>query len=91
MEKLIYIMAGYRTSLHYHEVRDEKLRVLLGAGSIDFERGKRSWFKKGSKIHIKPGTVHSFIARENVLLHETSTPHPNDVIRVKDFYKFRLK
>jgi NDP-sugar pyrophosphorylase family protein len=91
MEKLIYIMAGYRTSLHYHEVRDERLRVLRGTGLIEYKGGRRKRFKKGSEIHIKPGTVHSLLAEENALFHETSTFHPNDVVRVKDFYEFRLK
>jgi NDP-sugar pyrophosphorylase family protein len=91
MEKMLYMMAGHRTSLHYHKVRDEKLQVLQGSGWVEFENGERKSFKKGSMIHIKPGTVHSFVAGKNVLLREKSTPHPEDVVRVKDFYDFRLK
>jgi NDP-sugar pyrophosphorylase family protein len=89
MEKLLYLMAGYRTSLHYHRVRDEQLHALQGSGWVEYEKGRRVAFKRGSKIHIKPNTVHSFIAGENVLFRETSTPHPEDVIRVKDFYQVR--
>jgi len=91
MEKLLYLMAGHRTSLHYHNVRDEKLQVLQGSGWAEYEDGKRKSFKKGSIIHIKPKMVHSFVARRNVLMQEKSTPHPEDVVRVKDFYDFRLK
>ncbi len=89
MEKLLYIMAGYRTSLHYHEVRDETLHVLSGAGWVEFERGKRRRFGKGTKIHIKPKVIHSFIATRNTLLREVATPHPEDIVRVKDFYEVR--
>lgn len=89
MEKLLFLMAGYRTSLHYHKVRDEVLRVLGGAGWIEFEGGKRRRFMKGMKIHIKPKVVHSFIASKPLLLREISTPHPKDVVRVKDFYEVR--
>ncbi len=89
MEKLLYLMAGYRTSFHYHKVRDETLRVLRGAGWVEFRRGERKRFAAGSKIHIKPNTTHSFIATKNALLREISTPHPTDVVRVKDVYEVR--
>ncbi|MDI6643057.1 MAG: sugar phosphate nucleotidyltransferase [Candidatus Hodarchaeaceae archaeon] len=89
MEKLLYIMAGYRTSLHYHKIRDETLHVLRGVGWVDLEGSKRRRFAKGSRIHIKPNTIHSIIAARNTLLREVSTPHPEDVVRVKDFYEVR--
>lgn len=89
MKKLLFVMAGYRTSLHYHEVRDETLHVLGGAGWIEFERGKRRRFEKGMRMHIKPKVVHSFIASKNTLICEISTPYPEDVVRVKDFYEVR--
>jgi len=90
MEKLLYIMAGYRTSMHYHRKRDEILKVVQGSGEVVYEDGKRKLLKTGVKIHIKPGEVHSFVAKTNLLLHERSTPHPNDAVRVKDFYDFRV-
>lgn len=89
MEKLLYIMAGYRTSLHYHKKRDEKLRVIKGRGWIEFEKGMRKPFEEGMEIRINPGVIHSFIARKNTLFREISTPHPDDVVRVRDFYEVR--
>lgn len=89
LEKEIFIMSQYRTSLHYHKVRDETLHVLRGAGWVEFEGGKRKQFREGMKIHIKPKLVHSSIAFDNTLIREISTPYPNDVIRVKDFYSAR--
>jgi NDP-sugar pyrophosphorylase family protein len=90
MEKLIYLMAGYRTSVHYHEFRDERLQVLVGSGWVEFEEKERKCLTAGVRLHIKPGTVHSLLATKNLLLREVSTPHPHDVKRIKDFYEFRL-
>jgi len=88
LEKELFIMRGYRTSLHYHERRDETMHVLSGSGYIEF-KGRRVNFKKRSKIRVKPNTIHSIVATENTIIHEVSTPHPDDVIRVKDFYPAR--
>lgn len=88
MEKHLYIMAGYRTSLHYHEVREETLHIVYGTGYVELE-GRRAKFRKGSAIPIKPGVPHAIVAVENTLIHEISTPHPEDVVRVRDFYELR--
>ncbi|PIU15015.1 MAG: glucose-1-phosphate adenylyltransferase [Hadesarchaea archaeon CG08_land_8_20_14_0_20_51_8] len=88
MEKELYIMAGYKTSFHYHKQRDETLNITSGAGYVEFE-GRREKFKKGSAIPIKPSTPHTIVATENTLIREVSTPHPEDVVRIKDFYEVR--
>lgn len=88
LEKELFIMAGYRTSIHYHQRRDETLHVFSGSGHVEFE-GRKQDFKKGSKIRVKPNTLHSIVAAENTVIHEVSTPHPDDVTRVKDFYPAR--
>ena len=88
MEKELYIMAGYKTSFHYHKQRDETLNITSGAGYVEFEGGRKE-FKKGSAIPIKPGTPHTIVATENTLIREVSTPHPEDVVRIKDFYEVR--
>jgi len=88
MEKELYIMAGYKTSFHYHKLRDETLNIVHGAGYVEFE-GRREKFKEGSAIPIKPGTPHTIVATENTLIREVSTPHPEDVVRIKDFYEVR--
>jgi len=90
MEKLLYLMSGCRTSMHYHEKRDEILKVVRGSGWVEYEKGTRKRLKPGKSVHVHPGEVHSFVAESNLLLYEKSTPHPTDVIRVKDFYGFRL-
>lgn len=89
MEKLLFIMTSYRTSVHYHKVKDETFYVLRCTGWIEFEDGKRRQFRRRTKIRIKPGVIHSTLASEDTVIHEISTPHPEDVVRVKDFYETR--
>ncbi len=88
MGKELYLMAGHQTSFHYHKRRDETLHVVSGAGHVEFE-GERLGYRKGSVIPIKPGTPHTIVATENTLIREVSTPHPGDVIRIRDFYEVR--
>ena len=88
MEKELYLMVGYKTSLHYHKRRDETLNIVSGTGYVDFE-GRKEEFRTGSAIQIKPGTPHTIVATENTLIKEVSTPHPDDVIRIKDYYEVR--
>jgi NDP-sugar pyrophosphorylase family protein len=89
MEKLLFIMAGYRTSFHYHKVKEETFYVVKGAGWIEFENGRQKKFREGTKIHIKPGVIHGTVASKNTLIHEVSTPYLEDVVRIKDFYGAR--
>jgi NDP-sugar pyrophosphorylase family protein len=88
MEKELYLMAGYKTSLHYHKQRDETLNIISGTGYVEFE-GRKEEFRTGSAILIKPGTLHTIVATENTLIKEVSTPHPDDVVRIKDYYEVR--
>ena len=62
--------------------------IVSGAGYIEFEE-RKEYFGKNDTIRIKPKEVHSIVAMENTVLHEISTPHLNDTIRVKDYYKTR--
>jgi len=91
MEKILYILAGYRTSMHYHERREETLRVISGRGWLVVKGDSRKPLKPGAEIRIRPGVVHSFVAISNLTLHESSTYHPDDIVRVEDYYEFRIK
>jgi NDP-sugar pyrophosphorylase family protein len=88
MEKELYLIAGYKTSLHYHKQRDETLNIISGTGYVEVEERKEE-FKTGSVIPIKTGTPHTIVATENTLIKEVSTPHPDDVVRIKDYYEVR--
>ena len=41
---------------------------------------------EGSSFHVTPGTIHRFVAEEDVLLAEVSTPELEDVVRLEDRY-----
>jgi len=89
--KELYLKGGYRTSIHYHEEKDETLNVIRGSAYVEFFDEKLNLLKKvslfkGSTVRILPKTIHSIVGVENALLQEFSTPHINDVVRVKDFY-----
>ncbi|BAW32303.1 MAG TPA: sugar phosphate nucleotidyltransferase [Methanothermobacter sp.] len=86
LTKELFIKEDYKTSFHYHEKKDETMHILKGSGYIEFE-DKKEYFSKNDTIRIEPGTPHSIVAMENTLLQEVSTPHPEDTIRIKDFYE----
>ncbi|MDI6902703.1 MAG: sugar phosphate nucleotidyltransferase [Methanocellales archaeon] len=88
MKKVLFIKGGYQTSYHYHEKRDETMHIASGVGYIEFEDHKKT-FKKNDVIRIKPNTPHTIVAEENTIIHEVSMPYPEDVIRIRDFYKAR--
>ena len=100
--KIIFIKAGCKLSMQYHEEKEETIIVTKGIlyvqtyGSIkdnrDFHRinGKVPKLLKlnpGETFHVKPFVTHRFIANEtNVELIEVSTHELNDVVRISDDY-----
>ncbi len=74
--------------LHHHPKKDETMYILSGAGYIEFE-DRKEYFGKNDTIRIKPLENHTIVAMENTVLHEISTPHPNDTVRVRDYYDVR--
>jgi NDP-sugar pyrophosphorylase family protein len=85
LTKELFIKEGYQTSFHYHEKKDETMYIMSGAGYIEFE-DRKEYFSKNDTIRIEPNKDHSIIATENTVLHEVSTPHLDDTVRVNDFY-----
>jgi NDP-sugar pyrophosphorylase family protein len=84
--KELYIKRGFRTSLHYHPRKDESMHVLAGEGTIEMQDGKKTNLRPGMVSQIRPKEVHSIVAKENLWIYEYSTPHPQDTVRVKDYY-----
>ena len=85
LTKELYLKEGFKTSLHYHNDKDETMYILSGSGYIEFE-DRKEYFSKDDSIRIQPGVVHSIVANENTILHEVSTPYLDDTVCVKDFY-----
>lgn len=85
--KELYIKKGFRTSLHYHPSKDESMHIMEGEGYIDFPKdNEKKSAAKGSVIRIEPNKVHSIVAKDNLRIFEYSTPHPEDTVRVEDYY-----
>jgi|GEM_PF-165227 dTDP-4-dehydrorhamnose reductase/mannose-6-phosphate isomerase-like protein (cupin superfamily) len=88
--KLLFIRAGERLSLQYHEQKDETVYVL--SGKMAFEVGPKDApredliMKAGDAYHITPLTVHRMIALEDTQILEASTTELNDVVRLEDKY-----
>jgi len=88
--KILFVKAGERLSLQYHEVKDETIYIL--SGKMVFEVGKEEKetediiMKAGDSYRIRPYTVHRMIAVEDTQILEASTPELNDVVRLEDSY-----
>lgn len=81
--KRIYINAGHRTSLQYHNFKYETNYIISGEAKVLLGD---VWFdlKANDYFTIKPGTHHRVVAVTDVILQETSTPEVDDVIRLED-------
>ncbi len=89
--KELFIKSKFRTSIHYHNRKDETLNVIRGSGNVEIYDEKLNVIEKKTlqprtTVRIMPKVIHSIISEDNLLLEEYSTPHANDVVRVKDFY-----
>ncbi len=89
--KILYIRAGHRLSLQYHERKTETVRVMQGVLHLVEglpEGGTRDRTPQaGESFHVSVGTVHRFGAGDvDVTLVEVSTPELEDVVRLEDDY-----
>lgn len=100
--KILFIKAGHRLSLQYHEEKEETIFVKSGTlyietvGEIGENESKADILNndrktirlcEGETFHVSPFMTHRFIANEcNVELIEVSTKQLDDVVRVEDDY-----
>jgi mannose-6-phosphate isomerase len=87
--KVLHIKKGESLSYQYHRVKDETIRLLGGAMSMDLEtEGTKSRvsLKPGDCLHIVPDMKHRMIAVEDCDVLEVSTPELDDVVRLEDRY-----
>ena len=87
--KVLHIKAGEALSVQYHTIKDETVyllsgrllyRVWDGDTPVDVD------LKVGEAYRITPGTVHQMEAVTDCDILEVSTPHLDDVVRLKDRY-----
>jgi mannose-6-phosphate isomerase-like protein (cupin superfamily) len=88
--KILHIEAGQLLSLQYHNQKDESIYVLRGRMIFRYkdERGElvdREMIA-GEAQRVPAGMVHQFEALEHTDVLEASTPHLDDVVRLKDRY-----
>lgn len=88
--KILFIKTGQRLSVQYHEVKDETIyiqsgRMLLHVGK-DQDALEKVELGPGMAYHIPPGEIHAMESIEDCTAFEVSTPHLDDVVRLKDWY-----
>jgi mannose-6-phosphate isomerase-like protein (cupin superfamily) len=89
--KILHVRAGHALSVQYHERKDETVYLLSGT--------MRYWVKlegsdelqdmhltTGQAFRTTPGTVHYMEAVTDCDVLEASTPHLDDIVRLKDRY-----
>lgn len=95
--KEIYLKAGSKTSLQYHNFKQETNVLFEGCANLHYKSNdfvKNDNVTNGdlatvelapiSSIDVMPGVLHRLEALTDILLYETSTPHLDDVVRVSD-------
>lgn len=89
--KLLSVEAGHELSLQMHREKDEtsyllsgRLRLSRGPTADDLEQKE---IGPGYTWRIEPGIVHSIEAIEDSVVLEVSTPHLDDVVRLRDRYR----
>lgn len=88
--KILHIEPGQTLSLQYHEQKHESIYVLRGRMIFRYrnetgELAEREMIA-GDAQQVPTGMVHQFDALERTDVLEASTPHLDDVVRLKDKY-----
>jgi mannose-6-phosphate isomerase len=89
--KILHVNAGESLSVQYHNVKDETVYLLSGTmkywvklpGSDELQDMQLT---AGQAFRITPGTIHYIEALTDCDVLEASTPHLDDVVRIKDRY-----
>lgn len=89
--KILHIKAGHALSIQYHNMKDETIYLLRGEMRYRVQLDGDSELRdvrlvEGEAFRNTPGTVHSMEAVTDCDVLEASTPHLDDVVRVKDRY-----
>ncbi len=89
--KVLHIKAGQALSVQYHNQKDETIHLLSGemiyrVGDVAGGELQEISLKAGESFRNEPGTVHQMEAVTDCDVLEASTPHLDDVVRLKDRY-----
>jgi quercetin dioxygenase-like cupin family protein len=88
--KIIHVNAGQKLSLQYHNLKDETSYLLKGRMHLtkgpDADHLTITEIGQGHQWRNLPLEVHTIEAIEDSDVLEVSTPHLDDVVRLKDAY-----
>lgn len=88
--KLLYVRAGQRLSVQYHEAKDETSYVLSGRVIVSQGDSPKTMTARelgpGDSWRNSPPVVHTLEAVEDAEIVEVSTPQLEDVVRLEDRY-----
>ena len=89
--KILHIKRGHSLSVQYHNVKDETCYLLSGELRywVALESGAELSdvkLRPGEAFRITPGTVHFMEAVTDCDVLEASSPHLDDIVRLKDKY-----
>lgn len=86
--KRIFMKAGHRSSLQYHERKHETNFIEHGRVELHLqdENGKMEMhqLEAGEYFTVPPPRVHRVVALTDIVLMEVSTPEVDDVFRLED-------
>lgn len=88
--KLLFVRAGHRLSLQYHETKDETSYLLSGTVVLTQGDDPQSLTEQligpGVRWRNGPGLIHTIEAVDDATILEVSTPELDDVVRLADRY-----
>lgn len=89
--KILHIKAGHALSVQYHNLKDETVYLLSGELRYWVMLGGRESLEDqaltaGDAFRVTPGTIHFMEAVTDCDVLEASTPHLDDVVRLRDRY-----
>ena len=93
--KLLFVKEGHQSSVHYHEHKDETMYVHAGIMHLELYEMREDGAPHrvsvftvgpGESVDIPAGEIHSIVSKSDLDLFESSTPVPDDSVRVQDRY-----
>lgn len=89
--KILHVTGGKRSSLQYHDTKEEILTLLNGEGILEIENSKGKMEKRSMELRksylIVPNQIHRFSAGAiDCEIMESSTPEAGNTIRIEDDY-----
>ncbi len=88
--KLLFVTAGQRLSLQWHDEKDESIALISGSATLllDDYAGHLTEIpmEVNTGYRVLPGRVHRLVAHEDSVFVEASTPETGSTFRLEDDY-----